>query len=282
MRNERVGFVVFLVVISLLAPSAHVFTSAQPKRQPASQESLRQNAQKVLDAGIANDNKGDRATAVRTLGLLKGNLWARSAAENALKDKEVPVRAAAAVALGQMDARESIPQLQAMFTDSSPEVVIAAASALRNLGDVSAFGVYYAVLTGERKTGESLTQQQLSMLKDPKKMAAIGFTAGIGFVPFGGAALGAINAMRKDDVSPVRAAAAKILANDPDPHSKDALVQAVSDKSALVRAAALDALARRGDATVLSAVEPALADKEELVRYTAAAAVLHLTKAAGR
>ena len=47
--------------------------------------------------------------------------------------------------------------------------------------------------------------------------------------------------MTKDDASPVRAAAAKIVAKDPDPKSAEALIEATSDSHWIVCVAALDA-----------------------------------------
>jgi HEAT repeat protein len=80
----------------------------------------------------------------------------------------------------------------------------------------------------------------------------------------------------KDDTSPVRAAAAKVLASDPDPKSGDALVDAAFDKSWIVRAAALNAIAQRGDFTRGPRIEAGMDDGEQKVRYIAAAAVIHL------
>jgi len=114
------------------------------------------------------------------------------------------------------------------------------------------------------------------MLHDPMKMAQFGFEQGIGFIPFAGLGLSAIKGLTKDDISPVRAAAAKILAADRDPRSGKALVTAASDKSWLVRAAVLDAISHRNDPALLPDIEPRLDDDKEVVRYTAAAAILHL------
>jgi len=115
------------------------------------------------------------------------------------------------------------------------------------------------------------------MLKDPKKMAQFGFETGIGFIPFASTGFDVVKAVRKGDSSPVRAAAARKLITDPDPHSGKALAAVVSDKSAIVRTAVLDAIALRGDASLLGAVKPALSDSNNVVRFTAAAAALRLT-----
>ena len=74
-----------------------------------------------------------------------------------------------------------------------------------------------------------------------------------------------------------RAAAARILVNDPDPRIDQALIRAVSDKSWIVRASALLAIAKRGDPELLNGIVPALSDKNGVVRCTAAAAVIRLT-----
>jgi hypothetical protein len=161
--------------------------------------------------------------------------------------------------------------------DPDPSVALAAAHALDLMHDDSAYGVYYEVLTGERKTGKGLIASQTAILKDPKKMAQLGFEQGVGFIPFAGIGWEAFKVIRKDDSSPVRAAAAKVLANDPDPAVTRALDDAAGDKSWLVRAAALEALARRRDPSALDTVQMYLSDEKDAVKYTAAAAFVRLT-----
>ena len=73
------------------------------------------------------------------------------------------------------------------------------------------------VLTGERKTGDSLVASQMEMLKDPQALAKIGFEAGLGFIPFGGLGYKAVKAFTSDKTSPVRAAAAQRLIKRPVP-----------------------------------------------------------------
>jgi HEAT repeat protein len=107
-------------------------------------------------------------------------------------------------------------------------------------------------------------------------MAQFGFEQGIGFIPFAGLGLSAIGMVTKDDASPVRAAAAKVLAMDPDPRSGEALAQAAFDKSPVVRAAALAAIAERDDYTLGPRIEHDMEDENQQVRYIAAATVLHL------
>ena len=78
--------------------------------------------------------------------------------------------------------------------------------------------------------------------------------------------------------SPILAAFAMTLANDPDPKSAEALVNAAeTQKSWIVRAAALNALAKRGDPHYIKPAEEGLSDAKEEVQYSAAAAVIHLS-----
>jgi HEAT repeat protein len=123
---------------------------------------------------------------------------------------------------------------------------------------------------------------QEEMFRDRKKLAAFAFEQGIEFNPFAGIGWGIIKTLHQDDVSPVRAAAARVLIDDPDPRSGQALVKSCSDKSWIVRVAALDALARRGDQAFLKDIEPHTADEKDRVRYTAAAAIIRLSGAPPR
>jgi len=244
---------------------------------PLRAQAPRQKAWGVLQLEMKNKNPARRAQAVRVLGLLPGDPDAVRLAEKALEDGRFEVRMAAATSLGQMGSKASIPKLKKALADKEAPVVLAAAHALRNLGDNSAYEVFYAVLTGKRKTGEGLLAKQERMLRNPKKMAQFGFEQGIGFVPFAGMGWFVVKAIAKDDVSPVRAAAAEVLAEDPDPVSGEALVKAAFDKSWIVRAAALHAIAKRGDPNLMDSIVPAMADGNQAVRCTAAAAVIRLS-----
>jgi HEAT repeat protein len=243
----------------------------------------KEQAWSVLDAGLADGNVPKRTTAVQVLGLLPDDVKAREAALNALKDDKPEVRAAAAQALGDMKAKGTNEQLVEMINDKDVGVIIAAARALIALGDNRGYNVYYAMLTGERKSGQSLMDEQKKMLNDPKKLAQFGFEQGIGFIPFAGLGYGVFKMATKDTTSPVLAAAALMLVKDPDPKSGQALASAASDnKSWIVRAAALNAIALRGETSLLPAAESGLQDDKEEVRYSAAAAVIHLTDVSTR
>jgi HEAT repeat protein len=241
-----------------------------------------EHAWAVLDTGLTHKAADHRVEAVKALSLITGEKAATKAAIHALSDDNSDVRAAAATTLGQLHAVSAIPELRKLLSDRDTSVVLAASQALYQLRDGSAYDVYYAILMGDKKASDGMIQSQLDRLKDPKKVAMLGFEQGIGFVPYGGIGVQAYR-FAKSDHSPVRAAAARFLALDPDPMSRDALVQiALTDDSTAVRQAALDALAERGDAVCLQRLERNLSDTKFAVRYRTAGAMIHLSDVAAR
>jgi HEAT repeat protein len=241
-------------------------------------QSLQEKAWSILNAGVQEKTIDKRAKAVRALGLLTKDPKAATLAQAALSDPQPDVRVAAASALGQMEASSAIPALRSALEDKDGAVVMAAADALAKLKDSSAYQVYYAVLTGRRKTGHGLFVDQAKVLRDRKRLAELALEQGLGFVPFAGMGYSAIKAASQDTVSPVRAEAARSLIQDPDPDTTAALLEAVGDKSWIVRAAALNALARRNLPIPLAQVGAAMYDTKDTVQYTAAATVVHLSE----
>ena len=204
-------------------------------------------------------------------------------AEEALEDKSADVRAEAATALGHMDARSAIPRLKKVLKDEQDvKVVLSEANALYLLHDPAAYEIYYAVLTGERKSKESLVQSQLDILKNRRQLEKLAFEAGIGFVPYGSMGYEAWKTIMHNDSAAVRADAAEKLARDPDPSSGKALVEACTNSKPIIRAAAADALATRGDPALANALVPLLTDNTSYVRYEAAAALIHLSRSRKR
>ena len=238
----------------------------------------KEKAWNILEEGIAEKNAIKRADAVEALGLLPRDVRARTTAEKFLGDDNPRVRAAAAIALGEMRSSRSIPKLAEALSDTDPVVVLSAAHSLLLLHDHKAYDVYYAVLTGQRKAGPGLIAQQRAKLDDPKKLAVFGVETGLGFVPFGGIGVSAYKLISKNGSDQIRAAAAEVLAKDPDPESRSALIEALTDRSELVRIAALKVLASRDDPRLLKTIEPAMDDEKDTVRYVAAAAVIHLAE----
>jgi len=264
-----------LPFLTCLTLAASTYSVAQPANHSDSAE---QRAWDMLQTSSASKRTGDRSNAIRALGLLPDNARAEKMADEALHDPKQEVRTSAATALGQMHATSSIPQLESALHDTNVHVVMAAAHSLRELEDYrAAYEVYYDLLTGARKSGGGLIANQIEILKSPKELAKIGFSQGIGYVPFAGIGWDAWRTIRKTDPNPVRAVAATYLAHDPDPATAQALVDATEDKNWIIRAAAVDAIAHRGDSSLLPKVALRFSDNNAKVRLSAAAAVIHLS-----
>ena len=238
-----------------------------------------QGAWQLLETGAKSDKTGDRSAALHALGLTRNSSRAGKLAEAGLKDDKPEVRSAAAEALGEMQYRASVPALEKALDDNDPKVVLSAAHSLVEMKNDEGYEVYYEILTGERKSGQGLIASQTAMLKDKKKMLSLGFHEGLGFVPFGGISYEAFKMLTKDDVSPLRAAAAKMLTSDPDYGSYKALLGAAGDKSWIVRAAAIEGLAKRGNPAALQTVTLYMYDERPEVKYAAGAAVVRLSSA---
>jgi HEAT repeat protein len=252
---------------------------AKPPEKP---KTPKEKAWGILSEGLQNDSPEKRAHAVDILGMLPGNEKAEAAAIKALKDDKANVRLAGATALGAMNAAHAKPALQDALEDTEPAVVLAAANSLLLMQDDSGYDVYYAILTGEKRANKGLIKEQLQTLKDKKKMAEMGLEEGLGFIPFAGIGYTVLKTVMKDDGSPVRAAAAKKLAQDPDPSSAEALVSAMQDKNWTVRVAALEAISQRGDKSLIPKVAGEMDDDKDVVRFAAAACVIHLTQPLAR
>lgn len=240
-------------------------------------QSTSDRAWEVLEKGLTSKSPISRVRAVYALGAVNHDASAQAEAERLLNDSDAKVRAAAALALGNMDARSSADRIAALFDNPSFEEAFAAASTLRRFDDPRAYRVYYATLTGQKKTGEGLIESQMKILRDPKALAKMGFTHGIGFVPYAGQALTAYGMITQDDISPIREEAALRLAHDPDPRSAKALTNALADKKWVVRAAAAEAIGQRNDPALMGALPALFSDEEDVVRYASAAAYLRLT-----
>lgn len=287
-RIRTLGLAIFLGAQAALlqAPSRTSEASAAKREAKNGSERSRElpaiKAWRILHEGMKDANSDRRAKAVRALGLLTGNPEAEQAAVQGLRDEKPNVRLAAAAALGSMHAEHSSGNLEEALGDSEPSVVLAAANSLLLLHDDVGYDTYYEVLTGEKRASKGLIKEQLDTLKDKRKMAELGFEEGIGFIPFAGIGYEVFKTVTKDDSSPLRAAAAKKLAHDPEPDAAEALVKASSDKNLAVRAAALEAIALRDDPSLLPRISAALDDDKDVVRFTAAACVAHLSGRAAK
>jgi HEAT repeat protein len=232
-------------------------------------------AWKILQAGVHDNSANRRVQAVSALGLIAGDARAIKTAEHALQDSKAEVRRAAVTALGDMGSRASLPKIKALVEHSDVKTVLAIAAVLKKFKDPQADDIYYQILTGERKAGGGI----LDGLKDRKSLEKMGVEEALGFIPFGGIGIGAYDYLKQNNSSNanVKAVAATALAQDRDPASKKALIQASFGGKEIVQVAALRALARCGDPTVAKDIEPAMYSERSLISYTAAAAVVHLS-----
>ncbi len=268
-----------LPVVAVCISAACLLTAS-----PAIAQTPVAQAWTVLHEGATDKSAEQRQATMRVLRLIPGNAAAVSLAEQGLKDKDRETRGAAALSLGAMDSKSAIPSLLATAKgDTEGSVVMAAAKSLIQLGDEKGYTVYYAILTGQRKSGAGLIGSQEKQLDDlmrhPEQMEDMAFEQGMGFVPFGGIGLQAYQTIHSsEEKGPlVKATAIRVLAKDPDPVTAKALVAATHDKDWIIRAAAYDALARRGDASLLPDLTAGLKDPKYQVKLTAAAAVVHLS-----
>lgn len=273
MRNSNIRRVVFIfATVTLLGPAVLYAVQGQ-----ATNQLLRKRAWDMLWKGAHSSDTGERSAAMQAVGLLKPTPQVARLAERGLKDKEAEVRKAAANALGEMRSTSSIPALNKALSDDDITVALAAGRSLLLLKQKSGYSVFYSVLTGKRKTGQTLLSQQLKQLNTPEKLVGFAFDQGIGFLPYAGYAMEVLQELKTKNNSPLRAAAARFLTYDPDPRSGQVLVKACSDSDWMVRTAALRAVAMRGDPALLSGIQTAMQDHNNTVHYTAAAAVFHLT-----
>jgi HEAT repeat protein len=229
----------------------------------------------MLKMNVAAPSTTTRLSAVHALGI--SGIPTEYLAEKALTDQDKHVRIEAAAALLQMHAVGAKPKLHACLKDQDIQVVMACANTLYEFKDPAAYEIYYSVLTGERRSHESLMQSQLDMLKDRKQVEKLAFEAGIGFIPYGGMAWQAIQTITHNDGASVLALSALRLANDPNPSTGKALAKYALDKRAGVREAAVQAIAKRGDVSLINTAEILLADDNENVRDDAAAAIIALS-----
>jgi HEAT repeat protein len=252
-------------------------TASHRANQEPSSSDLQEKSWQVLQSGLHSKRAVQRMEAVKALSLISGSHQAIRFSLRAMRDKDPRVRAAAASTLGDLHATNAIPALRAAVSDKDASVMLAATHALYVLKDPLAYEIYYAILMGDKKTSAGLIQSQVDRLKDPKQVAQMGLEEGLGFVPYAGMGYEAYRQLMKRNNSPVRAAAARFLATDPDSISEDALVQvAVSDKNIIVRQAALDALVERGDPKCIGRLAINLDDKKYAVRYRTAATIIRL------
>jgi HEAT repeat protein len=277
----------FLATLFATAVVGFSQTSAPAQRAliqtDAALSAIRTSAWNTLNKGLNDSDPEHRVHAVVAVGTIGPTPEAIKVIETALRDdKATVVRQAAAVTLGDINARTAIPSLEAALEDN-PEVSFAAAKALESMGNTSGRWIFEEVLEGERtdKPGaiHGLVRKAKQKLHSPTQLALMGVKEATGQF-LGPASIGiTIGQMAlKDSGAAGRTAAVAALAKDPDPYVVTLLEWALADKSWAVRAAVVKALGERGNQNTISKLLPLLRDDRDLVRSLAAAAVIKLSK----
>jgi hypothetical protein len=155
---------------------------------------------------------------------------------------------------------------------------MAAAHALCVLNDPAGYDAYYEILTGERKNDSGMIAQEIKVFHDPKQVAEMGFSEGIGYVPFASIGWEALQTIMKDRKGGAAAKAALIsaLAIDPAARTNKVLLATTQNRNWVLRVAGLEAIAKRGDPVLLPSITEELQDPRREVRFAAAAAAIHL------
>jgi HEAT repeat protein len=262
-------------IVLILATLTAVAAEVGPQR----------DAWNILDTSLQSDTAHKRL-ALAALATIQGpNPDAVKRAVAALDDKDALVRQAAALALGQMKARDAASALEKALDDTG-EVAFAAAKALSDIGDPdSSRAMLIAVLAGERKDTPSMMtnamRQAKHKLKHPQGLVLMGAEDAAGAM-IGPASWGISAAKDAADLrgkgTPGRAAAAAYLAKDPDPYALALLEWALGDDNQFVRAEAAKALGTRGTHDSILRLQPLLSDDHTRVRTMAAASIINLSK----
>jgi HEAT repeat protein len=248
-------------------------------------QSPEDQAWQTLERALKDPNPIKRSSAVLAMGVTLPARRSVDLVESALADKDLGVRRSACATLGGYKSKSSLRKLIDALNDPAPEVVLAAAKALYDMGDPAGRQVLIAVLDGDRASASGAVSSSVRdaklKLHDPKALLLLGVNSGAGaFIGPLGAGLPVAESLLKDNQASGKTVAALLLATDNSTESKDALTEALSDKNWTVRAAATRAIALRDIRGLFDTVVPLLADKQPEVQYSAAAAVIRLRQPA--
>ena len=236
----------------------------------------------ILTSGATDNNAKRRAEAIAALGTMAPTPHVLHLIEKALDDRDSSIRQVAAINLGQMHARRSIPKLRKALEDPAPEVSFAAAKALWNMGDRSGREIFIRILSGEKSSSPGLIKGEVAARKkdfeDKRKLAIIGATEAASSL-FGPAGLGIkiVEEVTRDRSSSARAMSAILLGRDTSLDDLRELQDALSDKNWIVRAAAAQALGASRHRDQIQYLRPLLDDEKPAVRFMAAASILRLS-----
>ena len=243
-------------------------------------------AWKMLADALGDDKHPQvRIQGLAALGLVR-NPRSEKMIADAMKDPDVDVRTAAALAAGQTKDRNLTTPLRNLLDDKEPQVVFTAATTLWKMNDKSGEDVLMTVVDGERSASATMmhgTEHKINKdLHDPAMLAKMGAMQGASMLlgPFG-FGITAYEYVHKSGGDPARVTAIEDLAQERTEPIHKELVAALGDKDLTVRAAAAKALVDYHDQATQKAVYALLADAKQPVRLTAAAAYLRTTGVPG-
>lgn len=263
-------------------PDSQVVGAAPQKPQTPAE--LRAQAWTMLTAAVTDGHPETRVQALAALGLLGSNARSTGLIKDAMKDKDVDVRVAAALAAGETKSSAVTTPLRDLLDDKEPAVSFIAALTLWKMHDRSGEDVLTAVVDGDRKTSAGMfhdTKHTINkQLHDPAAMAKYGATQGAYYFlgPFG-IGLTAWDYIHKNGGDTARISAIEAIAQNHTAPIRAELIDATDDKDLGVRAAACKGLARYHDKDVPPALAKVFDDSKPPVRLTAAAAYLISTGA---
>jgi len=275
-----VRFVAFITIL---------FAGALPGAEQQSTGPVSSQAWHVLDESLKDGNSAHVQQALASMATLQADdPEAVRRAEKALHDKDLFIRRAAALALGELNAKSAIPALKAALDDDSPEVSFAAGKALTQLGDSAGRDVLIEVLKGERKDAPGMMTNAMrdakQKIRHPEGLFLMGAEDATGAM-FGPVSMvfPAIKdtADLKSKGAPGRAAAVAYLAKYPDEYAVPLLEWALKDENQFVCLEAEKALGERGNAASIEKLRPLFQDKHNIVRDMAAASVLRILARGG-
>jgi len=268
-----------------VAPSnAEPATSPEPAARDQHTPPERPHPWQILTSGATDHNSMRRAEAIAALGTMAPSPGVLRLVDKALDDKDSSIRQLAAMNLGQMRARRSIPRLKKALNDPSPEVSFAAAKSLWNMGDHSGRDVFIRILSGEKSSSSTVIKDEVEATKkkfdDKRKLAIIGATEAASSL-FGPAGWGIkiMEEVTRDRSASARAMSAILLSHDASLDGLRELQDALSDKNWIVRAAAAQALGTSRHRDQIQYLRPLLDDDKPAVRFMAAASILRLSSA---
>jgi HEAT repeat protein len=276
----RLPYCLFFLIFALIPGLAEQNAEPQKPKQP-----LNARVWEMLVTTATDPKPERRMEAISALGTMTTDQNAVRMVEGALVDKDRDVRNLAAVTLGEMGSRRSIPKLKQALEDEAPEVAFAAARSLWQLGDKSGRGIIEEVLGGDRSASRGAVSQNLDRMRkfvsDPKGLVLFGLREGIGSVA-GPYAMGmtVVQEFTKDRSVAARVVSANMIANERNRHSLPLLREALRDGNWVVRLTAAKGIAQLRDRSAIQALQGNIDDKDEklAVKLMAAASILNLQK----